>query len=313
MDEQTKAPFFSVILPVYNREKMVSKAIESVISQDWEDWELIVVDDGSTDNTAEAVRAFLQDGRVRYICQENSERSAARNNGIAHANGRFICFIDSDDYYLPNHLRVLHAAITRNNFLPALYYTAYFTETGNERKAGKGYSEIRNRGLYNIMEEALLQTNSVCIEASLLEENRFPLEFNLFEDNHLWFRIIAKSRFVYIDQPTTVMCEHAERSLKVSKQDFRKKTGKYEAVLNDLFFSGKFPEIDTLVTTRAKRKFVAAKLLVLCYESMMLGMIGFAYRLLFRSVGTYFNKSRFAEYLKLFFGIPVFVTFMRRR
>jgi glycosyltransferase involved in cell wall biosynthesis len=92
-----KSPFFSIILPTYNRASFISKAIESVIDQLYNKWELIILDDGSTDNTKEIVLSF-NDDRIRYIYQENKERSAARNNGIRNAKGEYICFLDSDDY-----------------------------------------------------------------------------------------------------------------------------------------------------------------------------------------------------------------------
>ena len=99
--------FFSIIIPTYNRSGFLSKAIESIIVQRCEDWELIIVDDGSTDDTKKTVQEFLEkDSRIRYIFQENQERSAARNNGIKHANGDWICFLDSDDVYLTNHLEL---------------------------------------------------------------------------------------------------------------------------------------------------------------------------------------------------------------
>ena len=78
---------FSIIIPIYNKAKFLPKAIESVINQTFEDWELKIVDDGSTDKTSDVVKQY-PDNRIRYIYQENSERSAARNNGIKHAKGK---------------------------------------------------------------------------------------------------------------------------------------------------------------------------------------------------------------------------------
>jgi glycosyltransferase involved in cell wall biosynthesis len=312
MEQQSDHPFFSIIMPVYNRALLLPKAIESVLAQDWSSWELIVIDDGSTDDSAAVIQRF-SDTRIRYFYQQNSERSTARNNGIDRARGNFVCFIDSDDYYLPEHLSVLHKAIMANDGLPALYYTSYFFENNGARKLAKGFSALRNKGLYNIMNEELLQTNSVCIARSLLDDNRFPPQFNLFEDNHLWFRVIAASEMIFIDTPTTVMCDHEGRSLHVSKTAFREKVSKYEAVLDDLLFRKKFPQLDALVPDTEKRRFVAAKLLVMCYEALHLGMTGFAYQLLLRSMTRYFDGKRIAEYAKLLFGIPVFTTFMRKR
>ena len=95
--------FFSIILPTYNRSKTIDKTIESVINQTYKHWELIIIDDGSTDNTKEIITNYkTNDKRIKYLYQQNKERSAARNNGIVNANGDYICFIDSDDYFMKN-------------------------------------------------------------------------------------------------------------------------------------------------------------------------------------------------------------------
>gem|GEM_PF-7052696 len=292
---------------------MLATAIRSLQVQEFTDWELLVIDDGSTDGTRAVVEQFRSDTRIRYHYQENQERSTARNNGIKAAKGSFICFIDSDDYYLPRHLQALHESILSHNEKPALYYTGYFfADAAGNRKQWKGFGPIKNKGLYNTMREELLQTNSVCIAASLLEEEQFPPQFNLFEDNHLWFRIIARSELIYIPEPTTVMCDHDGRSLHVSKTGFRKKTAKYDAVLSDLFLSGNYPLLDAAVSDREKKRFLASKLLVMVYEAMKLRMLLLAYALLFRSLFRYFDRTRIKEYAKLLFGIPVFVIFISR-
>ncbi len=108
-----KGPFFSIIIPTYNRAHTIRRPIDSIIAQTYSDWELIIVDDGSMDNTKEIVASY-QDPRIKYVWQKNQERSAARNHGITLAKGDWICFQDSDDEYLPQHLEVLKKAIIEN-------------------------------------------------------------------------------------------------------------------------------------------------------------------------------------------------------
>lgn len=103
-------PFFSIIVPTYNRANTLRLPIDSIISQTYTNWELIIVDDGSTDNTKEIIDGY-NDQRIRYVWQENQERSVARNHGIRLAKGEWLCFQDSDDEYLPAHLQVLYDAI----------------------------------------------------------------------------------------------------------------------------------------------------------------------------------------------------------
>lgn len=97
-------PKVSVIIPAFNCEKYIGQTIESVLSQTYRDFELIVVDDGSTDNTKEVVKDYLRDKRIKYIYQNNSGISAARNNGFAKSYGEYIAFLDSDDLWYPNKL-----------------------------------------------------------------------------------------------------------------------------------------------------------------------------------------------------------------
>ncbi|MCC7355148.1 MAG: glycosyltransferase [Anaerolineae bacterium] len=92
----------SVIVPTYNRADLIPYTIDSVLSQTTSDWELIVVDDGSTDDTAAVVKRYQdQDARVHYVRQENAGVSAARNRGVANSTGEYLCFLDSDDELLP--------------------------------------------------------------------------------------------------------------------------------------------------------------------------------------------------------------------
>jgi glycosyltransferase involved in cell wall biosynthesis len=99
------SPFFSIIIPTFNRSRLISRAIESVIAQDFEDWEMIVVDDGSTDSTGDVVRLFSDiDQRISYHYSENQGAAAARNLGSSFASGKYFAFLDSDDEYFSNHL-----------------------------------------------------------------------------------------------------------------------------------------------------------------------------------------------------------------
>jgi glycosyltransferase involved in cell wall biosynthesis len=109
-------PFFSVILPTFNRAKLVSRAIESVLAQTFTDWELIIIDDGSRDNTFDIIRPFIlspcsfQEGgqgrAIRYHYARNRGLAMARNTGIHISFGKYITFLDSDDEYLPEHLGI---------------------------------------------------------------------------------------------------------------------------------------------------------------------------------------------------------------
>lgn len=95
----------SIIIPAYNAEKFLGEALDSVLKQTYADWEAIVVDDGSTDGTAEIAKNYsLKDRRIKYVYQENRRMAAARNKGISIAKGEYVAFLDADNIFWPNKL-----------------------------------------------------------------------------------------------------------------------------------------------------------------------------------------------------------------
>jgi len=119
---ENKGIFFSVIMPTYNREGFLVKTIQSVLAQQFDQFELLIVDDGSTDRTAEVIQSF-QDPRIVYIKKENGERATARNAGIEKAQGHYLTFLDSDDLLKENHLSMAWKRIQQNH--PAVFHLGY--------------------------------------------------------------------------------------------------------------------------------------------------------------------------------------------
>ncbi|HMK07361.1 MAG TPA: glycosyltransferase family 2 protein [Flavobacterium sp.] len=105
-------PYFSVIIPLYNKENFVVATLQSVLAQSFTDFELIIINDGSTDGSEEKIKQF-DDARIRYFSTENQGASAARNFGIEHATSNYITFIDADDYWYPDFLQQMSRNISR--------------------------------------------------------------------------------------------------------------------------------------------------------------------------------------------------------
>ena len=212
----TKEPFFSIIIPTFNRADLLPKAISSVLSQTFDDWELIIVDDGSTDNT-EAVVCKIEDPRIRYIYQSNAERSAARNNGIEHAHGSYICFLDSDDYYTNERLELLHQEITKRNCPIAMFYTDILTDrSGKFEKLHFDYGKYEN--IYENILRNTIGNPQVSISRDILSEFKFDIRFHIGEDVELWLRVAQKYPLIYIEnQYTFVVVEHEDRSVNVMR------------------------------------------------------------------------------------------------
>ena len=101
-----KNPKVSVIMPAYNAAALIAKSIDSVLKQTFSDLELVVADDGSTDNTSEVVKA-IKDPRVKYVKKENGGAASARNFGIKNSSGQYIAYCDSDDLFSANHVKLL--------------------------------------------------------------------------------------------------------------------------------------------------------------------------------------------------------------
>ncbi len=123
-----KRDLVSVMMPAYNAEEYIGEAIQSVLSQTYTTWELIIVDDGSTDGTFEVVRSF-QDARIRLFSQPNAGESVARNTALSLMEGEYIAYIDADDVYYPNHLEIAVKALQTNPDWDGVYSDGIHIDT----------------------------------------------------------------------------------------------------------------------------------------------------------------------------------------
>lgn len=226
-------PFFSIITPAYNREKMIATTIASVLAQTYTDWELIIIDDGSKDKTREAVGSF-HDERIKYYYQENAERSAARNNGISKAAGKYVCFLDSDDEYLPQHLQTFYDYIASKNFEAAFYYAPSIIKKQNGETTSVTYNGRQHAAQWAW--HALLQNCGVCVPREFLEAHQFPVAFNVWEDMHLWLRLLVQHKYYQLPAPLAVVHYHDDRSINNMFDNLdTKHIDKYAACINHLF------------------------------------------------------------------------------
>ena len=123
----------SIIIPLYNKATSIKRTIHSVLSQSYTDFELIIINDGSTDNSAEIVNKQFYDKRIRYIYQDNAGVSSARNRGIKEAIGEWILFLDADDILYPNALKIL---ISKSVFNTNIISGNFYSTDGNNKKTG---------------------------------------------------------------------------------------------------------------------------------------------------------------------------------
>ncbi len=205
---------FSIVVPTYNRARLITKAIDTVVAQTFADWELIIVDDGSTDNTKEVVEKYLvQDKRIKYIYQKNAERCAARNNGIENSSGEYICFLDSDDYFLPDRLKLLDVAISERENPISMFYTGILFDSGKSFHKKTG-TRNTSTNIFDFLLSASIGTPQACVHRTIFLQEKFNPKFHVGEDRELWIRIARNFPILFLDnQLTVVATEHEDRTV----------------------------------------------------------------------------------------------------
>ena len=203
---------FSIIVPTYNRAKLITKTIQSVINQTYNNFELIIIDDGGHDNTKEIVESF-NDERVNYIYQQNQERGVARNLGMELATGDYITFVDSDDFFYPDHLQYAYQRIQELN-------NPDFYRQGYEVKDVSGKLLFANNKLKGDANKFILKGNYFsCIGIFLKKEVTKQIQFNSdrrlspSEDWDYWLRLSVRYKIYYDNKTTACMLQHDDRSL----------------------------------------------------------------------------------------------------
>ena len=214
--------FFSIIIPLYNKEHFITDTINSALNQDFKAFEIIVVNDGSTDKSLEKVKA-IGDPRIQVFSIENSGVSAARNFGIKKANSEYIVFLDADDLWEENHLSNLHELLKT---FPdcGLYATAYSKKQENKILKVK-YHQIPNSpnwmGIISDYFDAskfntIAWTSAVMVPRIILENlNGFDEKITLGagEDTDLWIRIALRHPVAFYNSATAIHNLHADNRL----------------------------------------------------------------------------------------------------
>jgi len=206
----SEAPLISVVIPCYNREAYISKAIESVINQSYQNWECIIVDDGSTDKSASIIKELsLKCSKIRYIFQENQERCIARNNGIKKSLGHYIAFLDSDDYWMPNHLSDFIEFTKSLDNKIALYFSKVYYQENNKRWLKKD-SELKIEKLFDFILTETFNTSRIIIHKKILNELSFDPMLPGVEDLDLTLRIATKYPIIQMQHASVVYCLYDE-------------------------------------------------------------------------------------------------------
>jgi glycosyltransferase involved in cell wall biosynthesis len=203
---------FSIIIPSYNRAGFIYKTLNSVLEQTYFHFEIIVVNDGSTDETNEVVAPYLHDGRVRYYEIKNSERGAARNFGVDKSKGDYITFLDSDDIFLPWHLATAAQKINFHNQPPAFHLGYEMLHTDGKIESLPLLPSPANDKL---LEGNFFSCMGVFLRRDIALQNKFDEDRLLSgsEDYELWMRIAARVPILTFPEITSRLINHDDRSV----------------------------------------------------------------------------------------------------
>jgi glycosyltransferase involved in cell wall biosynthesis len=193
-------PCISVIIPLYNKEKTIKNTIESVLSQSYTDFELIIVNDGSTDGSAEKV-ALFHDRRIRFIHKENGGVSSARNYGLKEAKGEWVLFLDADDKILPHCLQMLYALAEKYQIgdeveiVSGNYYRIYKGKK-SIYSTHKYEGIVKNNAKWYFFNKYSLRTGVALIKRNLMLKNLFMENLSRFEDLEVIIRLLPIAKIV---------------------------------------------------------------------------------------------------------------------
>ena len=185
----------SVVIPLYNKEDCIKKTLDSVLNQSYKDFEVIVVDDGSTDRSAEIV-ASITDPRIKLVRQKNGGPSVARNRGVKEATEEYIAFIDADDIWSPEYLKEMTDLLT--SFPDAVIWGFNYAEIKNgeaertETVVFRGYVNER----WDSFPFFFCSSSTCCRRTSLLELGGFDERMVYGEDIDMWFRLLLSGKGV---------------------------------------------------------------------------------------------------------------------
>jgi glycosyltransferase involved in cell wall biosynthesis len=197
-------PFFSIIIPTFNRHSLLKIAIESVLSQTYPDFELIIIDDGSSDNTALFCEG-IADKRLLYSFQVNQGVSSSRNNGIQQARGRFICFLDSDDRFRPDKLAITRDYIEKFPDFKIFHSDEIWFMRGKLLNQKKIHQKPDGNAFEKSLHLCCISPSAVTISKEVFERvGGFDETLPACEDYDLWLRVTAHYPIKLIPEALTI-------------------------------------------------------------------------------------------------------------
>jgi glycosyltransferase involved in cell wall biosynthesis len=196
-------PYFSVVMAAFNYGRFIAEAMRSVTAQTFADWELIVVDDGSTDDTPDVVRPFLADPRIRYHRHENRGQPATENVGVGMARGDWIAFLDADDRWFPEKLARQVSLIERNPSVSVVYGELMLMDPNGNPLPTPLRTQYRGYIVKELFRQNEIPFSTAVVRRSVIEEvGGFNAEYRHANDYDLWLRVAASGHaFDFVPEP----------------------------------------------------------------------------------------------------------------
>jgi GT2 family glycosyltransferase len=224
------APTVSVVMPAYNAERYVGAAVSSLLAQGWQDWELVAVDDGSTDATGAILRSFV-DPRIHVIQQRNQGEGAARNAAIDAATGRYLAFLDADDLYLPDALEHMVAYLDANPDRDVVLCDGFVCDA-SARPLMRLSEHRPGRPEGNVLEAVVLSPSVVTVPVCTMMRRdtlrrageRFDPALTMGVDWDFWIRLARHARFGHLDRPTCMYRLHGQSISRRSSSSERRRS-----------------------------------------------------------------------------------------
>lgn len=195
----------SIIIPTFNRSTVVLRAINSVLNQTYKNFELIVVDDGSTDDTELQLQTLIADNSIQFFKKANGGVASARNFGVSKARGSWFAFLDSDDEWLPHKLQEQMTFLKDKTHLSIVYGEEIWMRNGVRVNQKKIHQKFGGWIFEKCIEQCFIAPSSVLIAKKLFEEIKgFDENFVVCEDYDLWLKISSRYEIGLIEQPLIV-------------------------------------------------------------------------------------------------------------
>jgi len=217
-------PTVSVIIPTYNRGHYLCNAVDSVLAQTYQDFEIIVVDDGSSDKTAAIIKNYHP--KVRYVYKDNGGLSSARNVGIREAEGKYMAFLDDDDSWLPDNLEIKVNFLENNPEYGFIVSNGYFVDHQENVIREINRRDIGEENIRGLIRFMFISVLNVLVRKECVDQTGdFDETLDTVEDYDYWLRLVKHARMKYLDMPLGKVRKHdlnmSKNILQIAKDELK--------------------------------------------------------------------------------------------